>query len=195
MVIDLFSFFVGFLFAFLLGAFLLYLLGFNYAYFVSKYVRPPQISEVHVEKILDDQCYDRLVGFARRHPDCMLMLTVRRWRGRNEETIRKRYLSLKELGNPLGLHVHLAIKPEIDELTFREQKRMIRRGIDFLRALGIHTEDFAPGWWSYNEDTVRACRELGLKRFHVLAAEDHVDRKLGVDVVVVKRYIHDWEIP
>ena len=158
--------------------------------------------EVHVERI--DRTYPRLLKWSREYPDGMLMLGVRN-HGRpfnrgdfylsEDEAVKKYYRMLRDLPNRLGLHVHLASYPQINGLSYQQQYEAIKRGRDFLFRLGIETEDFAAGWWSYNYDTIKACVDLGLKRFHVLLwflVKNPPHLVDGVTIVRVNHNNHDY---
>ena len=147
------------------------------------------VDEVHVEKAEDTNCYRRLVewNFNRR---LMLMLYVKKtfW---NNQTIRERYSELASF-YPVGLHVHIAIEPEIDCVSYEKQFEAIKCGVDFLKDCGVTVKDFTAGWFSFNTDTLRVCRELGLK-MHIWHGQEW-KVTVPVETVRVRRVIHDWEL-
>jgi len=123
--------------------------------------------EIHVEKI--DKTYAQLLKWCKVYPEAYLMLCVNLPSKHHcSSNVADFYVKLKRLSNPIGLHMHLATYPEINVKSYDWQYEAIRNGRDFLNSLGIEVRDFAAGWWSYNEDTVKACVALGLHRFHVL---------------------------
>jgi hypothetical protein len=154
------------------------------------------VSEVHVEAILDDEIFEKLLSWAKSHPNAMLMLHVIPNWGNYTNLVKERHLQLKKLGNPIGLHVHLGFpaRRSIDKIPYEDQYRLIKSGVDFLSCLNIPVADFAPGNWTYNDDTVKGCLELGMKRFHIWHEIDHVPRDLGAEVVLVKKFIHDYDL-
>ncbi|KXA99220.1 hypothetical protein AKJ42_03530, partial [candidate division MSBL1 archaeon SCGC-AAA261C02] len=67
-------------------------------------------------------------------------------------------------------------------------------GLKFLRLIGLEVTDFAPGWWSWNQDTVRACKDLGIKYFHLLRGRERRGNVRGIKLVVVNNYCHDFNL-
>jgi len=144
--------------------------------------RQKAITEIHVEEYAD---ISRLRAFCQSHPDVMLMLTPK-----------SKAKELLDLLNPKGLHLHLADSSK--KLPLHAQKQMIAQGLQQLKSYG-HADivDFAPGKWDYNEDTVKACKSLGLTRFHVYYTRGKLAgfvRKHGLKLILVERYMHDWDL-
>lgn len=103
---------------------------------------------------------------------------------------------LADLPNPKGLHLHLAATSI--PLSFSEQKKRLEWGLDELACYGFTgIRDYAPGRWDFDEDTVRACKAVGLTRFHVYWPRGKLAgfvKKHGLDLVVVKKYVHDYDV-
>ena len=75
--------------------------------------------------------------------------------------MRERYRWLIARGEKLELHVHLS---KLMDITYSEQEKIISESIKwFEKELGFKPKEFVPGWWSYNEDTLRILKKYGLK--------------------------------
>ena len=183
------SFFIlGILFGF--GAYRLVVL------IVRRKRRSYPVTEIHVEKVEVDAIFNRLKEYCLKNPEVMLMLMVKNWKPTTQSLIMERYKELAKLGNPIGLHVHLAIFSEIDTLSFKKQKLLLDKGKRFLETeLNIKINDFTPGWWSFNEDTLKATNEVGITNFHfhrIFEREMRLISDCGLTPVQVKNYLHDW---
>jgi len=76
--------------------------------------------------------------------------------------MKERYLEMISLGQNLELHVHLS--QVIQNISPEEQERLIVGGIRWMgEELNINPTEFVPGWWAYNEDTLKICEKHGLK--------------------------------
>ena len=140
------------------------------------------VTEMHIEHYTNIL---HLKQYCRAHPDMMLMFMPHN--GKQNELV--------DLPNPKGLHLHLAPICEINQLPFETQKRLIQKA---LQNLSVPVEDFAAGWWSFNKNTVKACREFGIKRIHVyrrLKRWIKIVEDGGLEPVLVHRYMHDWDVP
>jgi len=173
-----------------------------------------EYEEIHVESIEVNETYLKLLNYLHEHPKVRLMLLVKCWPNlTTTKLVGERYAQLRKLNCRFGLHVHIAVKSEINNVPYEDQLKVIRFGHDFLAGLNITTTHFAPGWWSYNRDTMKACQELGLTYFHITYFDYvstltyfHLRQGLtsniniedweywGVKVVPVKEYVHDWEL-
>lgn len=173
-----------------------------------------ECEEIHVESIEVDETYVKLLNYLNEHPKVRLMLLVKDWPNvTTTKLVRERYAQLRKLNYTFGLHVHIAVKSEINNVPYEDQLMAIRFGRDFLAGLNITTTHFAPGWFSYNRDTLKACHDLGLTYFHTTYF-DHISvstyshlwqgltrntntedwKDWGVEPVPVKGYVHDWEL-
>jgi len=157
--------------------------------------------EVHVELI--HKSYERLLKWSSNYPNASLMLLAKNDKlapglcvpCHNNGEAEPYYMKLKELPNPLGLHMHIAQGSQINSLPYEDQRDTIEKGIQYLERLGIHVKDFAPGWWNYNNDTVKACVDLGLPRFHShtwFLVKNQVQLIDGVTIVKVDHNTHDF---
>lgn len=159
--------------------------------------------EIHVETIVNIEVFDSLLAYVKKHPKTMLMLT-----GWNEPWIKARvqadFLTDKEytdilterytkLGNAtrnIGLHTHLFHPKTIKVPTFKQQFDKIISNLEFIKSLGFCINDFAPGWYGYNYDSVKACCLAGIKRFHCKVALPTKE----VEFVKIFRSCDDFEL-
>lgn len=159
--------------------------------------QPPSIEiktvqEIHVETIGNDLVYARLIDYLTTHDNVTLMLLVK---SNLSETVWLRYTMLKKLGYKIGLHVHIALLPEIDSVSYQQQYGLLVRMKYLLEwRLKITVKDFAPGWWSYNNDTLKAAYDAGLTVFHVYGIGSNKALPFEGEVVIVKKYFHDFEL-
>ena len=146
---------------------------------VRRNVTHRHYDEVHVETAINDVAFERLCRYVRKSPKTMLMLT-----GWNEPWIKMRvqadfltnkeyadiladrYTKLGHITRNVGLHTHLFHPKTMKVPTFKQQFDKIMQNLRFIKSLGFCISDFAPGWWSYNYDSVKACYLAGIKRFH-----------------------------
>lgn len=135
--------------------------------------------EIHVETVLNPKCFDVLLRYAEDHPETMLMLIgpyepwiKARIQAQNlsdeeyGEVLADRYGELAEVTSNFGLHAHLFHPQSVNVPSYLWQLNKITDARIFVENLGFKIEDFAPGWWGYNMDTVKACWVAGIKRFH-----------------------------
>lgn len=159
--------------------------------------KPPAVyDEIHVERAYDNDTWARLWAYCLDHQDVTLMLLVKYWDTPHQNMlVRERYAKLLELNNSLGLKVYIAVESEINAIPYEDQHRAIRFGRDYLEGLNINVTHFAPGWWSYNNNTVEACRATGLVNFHLW---EPLTRGVSINknmvVVPVREYIKDWQL-
>ena len=149
------------------------------------------VDEVHVEKVEDSLCFTRFMDWyfrLGRRP--MVMVLVKK--GFRDERLGKLRIGLMRYFCPIGLHVHLAIEAEIDSVPYRKQFDVLKYGVDFLRDCGVDVKDLACGWFSFNEDTLYACKRLGL-RLHIWHGQEW-KVTVPVETVRVRRVVHDWEL-
>ena len=151
------------------------------------------IDEVHVEKVEDDRCWYALCRFLEKHHDVFICLLYEKRYFDNEDVISK-YRCLRRFLYPnIGLHVHIAIPPLINSVPYKEQYKVIKSGLDFLREkCEIETRDLTCGWFSFNEDTLKVCRDLNL-RLHIWHGQEW-KITIPVETKRVKKVIHDWEL-
>lgn len=71
---------------------------------------------------------------------------------------------MKRKGERLQLHIHLSL---IRNLSFKEQEKIFREALEWLNEeVGITPTEFVPGWWKYNQDTLKVLKKEGLKLIH-----------------------------
>lgn len=75
--------------------------------------------------------------------------------------LKQRYLWLLNHGQKVELHVHLN---PIMNISMEEQEKLISESILWLKKeLEIKLTEFVPGWWKYNEDTIKILNKYNLK--------------------------------
>jgi len=149
-------------------------------------------NEIHVEAI--ENSYTQLIKWCEKHSNIILMLMVEK-RFENNKEVREKYLLLKQrLVNPFGLHVHIGIPSQINSIPYDAQYEVIRFGKDFLKRCGIEVVDFSAGWFSFNSDTVKVCKELGLVRFHIYKGQP-IEQIGGMKIIGIRPFvIHDKDL-
>lgn len=76
--------------------------------------------------------------------------------------MKKRYLWMKENNQKLELHIHLSLT--MNQMSYQEQEKMFKEAISWMKKeLSITPTEFVPGWWSYNQDTIKLCNKYKLK--------------------------------
>ncbi len=164
--------------------------------------------ELHTEALYSDTVFKKLIAYAKTHPRTYLMLTCptqdlwhririqadRIPEGVYRPTIDYRYKKLAEATKSLGVHVHLFGPYSVKIPNYDAQYDLIKEAKEYLSNLGLPTEDFAPGWNQYNADTVKACEDLGFKRFHVSQVRNGCERSDKLKFVMVYNVAHDWSL-
>lgn len=78
------------------------------------------------------------------------------------EILKKRYKWMLEQNQKLELHIHFSLI--ISDMNYKEQERLFKEAIEWMKKeLGIKPTELVPGWWTYNEDTIKLCKKYGLK--------------------------------
>jgi len=152
------------------------------------------VSEVHVQEIW--LYYNHLVEWCKQNPKPMLMLTVQKngnfgWTEHKEEIITL-YSQLKTVvDNPFGLHVHHTRGRAFAPYSY--QYELIKYGKELLKEIGIPINDHTSGWSQNNEDTVKACYDVGIMNFHYRKGRTFPlpDGMMGIPY---RRIIHDKQI-
>lgn len=80
---------------------------------------------------------------------------------RMSQLMKKRYAWLIEHGQKLELHIHLS---KLMNFTYKEQKILFEKSLSwFKKELGYMPSEFVPGWWAYNQDTLKILKEYKIK--------------------------------
>jgi len=84
--------------------------------------------------------------------------------------LKKYFLSIKDKGINLQLHVHLSMFPE--KLSFRKKEEMINSSYNFfMNELKIKPKEIVFGWYASDNDAEEIAKTLGLKvikeHFHI----------------------------
>lgn len=78
------------------------------------------------------------------------------------EIMKKRYKWMLEHKQKLELHIHLSMI--MDNMSYKEQEALFKESITWTKKeLGIEVKEFVPGWWSYNQDTLKILKKFNLK--------------------------------
>jgi hypothetical protein len=149
------------------------------------------ISEIHIECL--DKTEAKLVKWARKNENAMLMFMPQH---RN-----KVQHVLSVVNNPVGLHVHICDDVYTDALPlpdYSKQFEKIREGLDFLEDLKPQVTDFASGHWSYDYNTFKSCKELGLTRVHVKCKIIPTTLSCGIpdgiNIIPIHKHLHDYDL-
>jgi len=130
--------------------------------------------EMHVEALHNDRVFERLLLYAKKHPDIwyMVMIDYENSKARagglkmSEEEYADKVLGrtkiLSGIAKNIGLHPHLYI-PYEDPLSYEAQKNEISRVKGLFDQIGIRASHISFGYWTWDENTVKICDELGLK--------------------------------
>jgi len=79
-----------------------------------------------------------------------------------EKVMKQRYLWMIKNKQKLELHVHFSMIME--NIDIGEQEKLLKESIDWIqKELGIKVKEFVPGWWSYDENTLKLLKKYGLK--------------------------------
>lgn len=71
------------------------------------------------------------------------------------------YLRLRELGNPIQLHVHLTLVPNV--LSWQKKFDLVYQGLKWMRSIGLSPTELALGWWMGDRDLVDIALRLELR--------------------------------
>ncbi len=76
--------------------------------------------------------------------------------------LRDRYKWMLQHGQKLELHIHFSMI--MGNISYKEQEKLFRESVTWFKGnLGIVPKEFVPGWWEYNEDTLKLCKKYGLR--------------------------------
>ena len=76
--------------------------------------------------------------------------------------LKERYKWMLDQGQKLELHIHLSLV--ISNMTYKEQEKLFKEAINWTKKeIGIKVKEFVPGWWSYDNNTLKLCKKYGLK--------------------------------
>lgn len=161
------------------------------------------VQEVHVEAIVSDAIYVRLLKFVRKHPViCLVTAPNEPWCEKRigadcldpeayKKILESRYVHLSR-NVKMGLHTHLYHKYSLARLNYEDQFKKISEGKQFLESIGLKVTDFAAGWWNYDVNTIKVCEELGLTKFH--ARQKLCSFPSQIKYIQVHHWIHDFDL-
>ncbi|MBS3087464.1 hypothetical protein J4226_02620 [Candidatus Pacearchaeota archaeon] len=76
--------------------------------------------------------------------------------------MKERYLWMISHGQRLELHAHLCLVME--NMSFQEQEKILKNSYYWMKKeIGVTPKEFVPGWWSFNNDTLKILKKLNLK--------------------------------
>ncbi len=79
--------------------------------------------------------------------------------------MKDRYRWMLKEGQKLELHIHLSMV--MSNMSYKEQEKLFRESIRWMRKeLGIVPKEFVPGWWTYDDNTLKLCKKFGLKMIY-----------------------------
>jgi len=149
------------------------------------------VTEIHIECL--DKTHGKIVRWARRNRHAMLMFMPQ------YKSCVQHVLSVVD--NPIGLHVHICDDVYTDALPlpdYSKQREKVLEGLDFLKDLELQVMDFASGHWSYDYNTFKACKELGLNRVHlkckIIPNVLSCGIPPGINIIPVHKHLHDYDL-
>jgi len=162
------------------------------------------VEEIHVEAIANNHIFDKLLEYVQNHRVmCLVIGADEPW---CEKRINANWLDIEKYRDDLsrkysvlsnyakiGLHVHLYHKYSLTKMSFKDQLEKIAETKRFVESACGRVVDFAPGWWNYDLDTLKACEVLGLTRFHC-RTKLPVWWSPKIAYVHVHRWIHDFDL-
>ncbi len=151
------------------------------------------MQEIHIETAWNYTIWTQTLEYLERNPNLYVMLLVQHWpNNQTNNLVMERYAILRDKGYNLGLHVHIAVEPEIHSVSYDNQYSVIRYGKYVLDNLDIPTTRFTPGYWSWNANTIKALKQIGYTHIHLWT--DKIRPINGLEVVKIENYTHDWEL-
>ena len=79
--------------------------------------------------------------------------------------MKARYKWMIENGQKLELHVHLSLT--MNKMSYSEQEKIIGNAIRWMKQeIEVTPREFVPGWWSYDENTLKVLKKYGLKMIY-----------------------------
>lgn len=130
--------------------------------------------EMHIEALHNDRVFGRVLEYAKKHPNIwyMIMIDYENSKARAGELkmsekeyvdiVLKRTTALSAITKNIGFHPHLYV-PYEDPLSYEAQKKEILRVKGHMDQVGIKTSHVSFGHWTWDDNTVKICNELGLK--------------------------------
>jgi peptidoglycan/xylan/chitin deacetylase (PgdA/CDA1 family) len=100
-----------------------------------------------------------------------------------------------------GLHIHLYYHKK--DSNYKKQEKKIKDAIDFCKKHNIPlNRNFIPGWWNYNEDTLKILSKLGFYRLYYQTKNPFMyiygtifkKVRYGIEVVPLLTAQHDYDL-
>jgi hypothetical protein len=76
--------------------------------------------------------------------------------------MKERYLWMIDHNQKLELHIHLSLI--MKTMTYASQEKIFKDSINWMKKeLRITPKEFVPGWWSYDDNTLKVCKKFNLR--------------------------------
>lgn len=120
-----------------------------------------EIWEIAREKALSGKIKTWYVMTPANYEFTKVFLNLKITKKEFEKKMKERYLWLLSHNQKLGLHIHLN---PIMNISYSEQEKLFRESLEWMKKeLNLNVTEFVPGWWKYNEDTLKILRKNNLK--------------------------------
>ena len=120
-----------------------------------------EIWEKVKEKALQGKVHKWYVMTPANYELLKALFNIKKTKAEISKIMKERYLWLIKNKQKLELHIHLN---KIMNITYLEQEDLFKESINWLKKeLGITPKEFVPGWWAYNQDTLKILKKYGLK--------------------------------
>ena len=143
-------------------------------HYKAKLLRHTRIPTIHCEAIHNDRVWKNVKYWVKKyHRAIWFVITPVNYefiqvevgappKPEWEEIITRRYTWLKSRQQELQPHVHLRLKPMFfSSKSWQEAK--IKSAVSWMESsLGVKPDKIAFGWWSFNRDSVKISKSLGL---------------------------------
>jgi len=87
---------------------------------------------------------------------------IRMSRQKVSRLLKERYKWLLNHNQKLEPHIH--ISHVMNNISYKEQDKLFKESLKWMKKeLNVVPKEFVPGWWSFNEDTLKLCAKYNLK--------------------------------
>jgi len=129
---------------------------------------------VHTEVIVDDEVWEKVrrkvlnkevevwhVMTPANYDYFKTNFNIKMSKEKISKIMAERYKWMIDKGERLELHIHLSILKNMD---YEEQEKVFEESIKWVKdKLNIKLSEFVPGWWLYDENTVKLLKRYNLK--------------------------------
>ena len=147
--------------------------------------------EIHVELATDNIIFQKLLNFLSENSTILVALVGPQfydfWKtnyngnlthSEYEAKLTQQYAELKKHASNFVIHIHISFPWGIHYYSYSLQYAMIQKETSWFRSIGFDTRELITGWFSFDSNTEKAARDLGL---------DLHQRQTGT-------VIHDYEL-